>query len=87
MLDLAVASGEAWDTNPTRPKVRSDMFDPAALGTLIIGLEAIRHDERRWATDARPVRTHRRRVPTARLRLAAALRGMAARIEPAGSST
>ena len=58
------------------------MIDPAALGTLIIGLEAIRHEEARWAADARPTRTQARRSP-ARQRLAAALRGIAARIEPA----
>jgi hypothetical protein len=58
------------------------MFDTGAIGTLIIGLEANRHEEERWAADARPVRTQARRLPT-RQRLAAALRGVAARIEPA----
>ena len=58
------------------------MIDPAALGTLIIGLEAMRDEERSLA-QARPMRAQARHIPT-RQRLASALRGIAARLEPAG---
>jgi hypothetical protein len=59
------------------------MFDPAALGTLIIGLEAIPLDEEHSSAVPHPVRA-KARGRRARRRLAETLRGMAARIEPAG---
>jgi hypothetical protein len=91
VLDVTVVPRDARNASRTlgqrteaRPKVRSDtMIDPAALGTLIVGLDAHRHDEARSSTVARPRRAQVRRAHT-RQRLAAALRGMAARIEPAG---
>jgi hypothetical protein len=56
------------------------MFDPAALGTLIIGLDAVRRD------DDRPPRAPRQRRPArldaVRLRLATSLRRIARTIDP-----
>ena len=56
------------------------MFDPAALGTLIIGLEAVRaetHDARPRPTPAAP-----RRALSIRWGLARGLRRAAAMLEP-----
>ncbi len=57
-------------------------MDPAALGTTIIGLDAIRNDE---ARSDRPIPHHRsrRRLGTARQLVAAALRRTADAIAPA----
>ena len=58
------------------------MIDPAALSTLIIGLEATRHDtERQRGTRASRIQDRRNR---ARQRLATTMREMAARLEPVG---
>ena len=55
------------------------MIDPAALGTLVLGLEANRHDDERAAfAKAREARSQRR-GGTPRVRLAIALRRNAPR--------
>ena len=59
------------------------MFDPAALGTLMIGLEANRNESERSIALARSTPAQPRRA-RARQRLAATLRWTAARLEPAG---
>jgi hypothetical protein len=58
------------------------MIDPGALGTLVLGIEANRHDDERAAfATAHTARAGRRRG-LGRLRLAMALRIVAARLEP-----
>ena len=58
------------------------MIDPGALGTLVLGIEADRHDDERAAfAKARTERSARPRGST-RVRLAIALRTVAARLEP-----
>jgi hypothetical protein len=60
-------------------------MDPAALGTLTLGLDAVRREE---LEDDQPIRTGRRRARRARRQrlarsLAGALRAMANVLEPA----
>jgi hypothetical protein len=58
------------------------MIDPAALGTLVLGIEANRHDDERAAfAKSRSERSARGRT-SARLRLAMGLRTVAARLDP-----
>jgi hypothetical protein len=58
------------------------MFDPAAIGTLTIGLDAIRHDEEAYARGvARETRARRNRRPIRRS-IAAILRRTAEAFEP-----
>jgi hypothetical protein len=83
VLDLDARLREASATNtPATTEVRTNMFDPAALGTLMIGLEANRREGERPSINPRPTRSLSRRTG-ARQRLAATLRWTAARLEPA----
>ena len=57
------------------------MIDPGALGTLVLGIEASRHDDERAAfAKARTLRAQRRR-DTPRMRIAMALRRLATALE------
>jgi len=58
------------------------VIDPAALGTLVIGIEAQRHDDERAAFERALALRSRQRSGMARIRLAATLRSIAARLEP-----
>jgi hypothetical protein len=63
-----------------RPRKETVMFDPAAMGTLLIGLNGVERETR--PIRARPARTVRRRHPGAvRRSVAAALRRAAASLE------
>jgi hypothetical protein len=62
------------------------MFDPSALGTLIIGLDHAREEPRRPAAPA-PIQVRRtRRLPGVRVLLAGVLRGAANRLDDASST-
>ena len=72
------------ETTYQTPKEAPTMFDPAMLGTAMIGMDAIRADRDRPAPedDLVPVRTPRR-AARARHALAAVLRRTAQVLEPA----
>ena len=83
VLDVAPIRAEA-EGQTYRHDTRCDMFDPAALGTTIIGLEAIRRERERDGSsrsDVRPKRA-RRRLGSARRLISAILRRTAEVIEP-----
>jgi hypothetical protein len=71
--------------NP-RNEVRLQVIDPAALGTLIIGTQANRHDDERAAFDRAHAIRPRQRLAMLRIRAAATLRSVAARLEPTTAS-
>src|SRR3954462_9258284 len=90
VLDRAGGRREAWVVNHTRIETRDDPMDPAALGTVMIGLDRIRREEEAKTGDSvaepkhRATRGHWLAV---RRRVAAGLHGAARRIEPAPAGT
>jgi hypothetical protein len=89
VLDLGAVAREGWGT-PSEADIEAQkprdetppVIDPGALGTLIIGTQANLHDDERAALQLAHERKSIHRPGSARTRLAATLRSIAARLEP-----
>jgi hypothetical protein len=78
VLDAALRRREAWDRTRNHSR-RNEMFDPAVLGTLLIGLESVRHEGEIAETRRRRAVQATRRP--ARHAIAGALRSIANALE------